>query len=357
MKLHYTKHYDALVKKLIFATSTFRANIYLNDAGYAAIGFDFDLKDKFTLNRVLETLGFDVLGKQLGADALVAERYYMGLLRSAFAHNNGSDLKSLKCVVQNILSARLSDPRYRAYPHFQRASEFKLANEHKGTTVVCAVKKQYETSVDNWLTAFGFDILKTNSHLLSRNTQERAVLVSLAAQHEIGNDNDGSLLGLPLAHALMDNDRAECWYQIRYGLQDNDTPVNQAVVKRRYFESELFGIYDEGTTSDTINREYCKKMYAMYNAHKSVVLQFERRFNHLIPEANAQYGLSGKHSIKTIEQSFALAYNHIRNQPYAAAPINNFVKAYTEYIEDGIEDLVACWAQADDLDYEIALAS
>jgi hypothetical protein len=356
MKLHYTKHYDALVKRLIFGTSPFRANLNLSNAGYAAIGFDFDLSDNFSLNRVLETLGFDVHGKQLGAEALVAERYYMGLLRSAFAHSNGSDLKSLKCVVQNILSARLSDLRYTAYPHFQRTSEFKLANEHKGFAVVCAVMKQHEINVDNWLTAFGFDILKANSHLLSRNTKERAVLVSLAAQHEIGIGNDGSPLGLPLADALMDNDRAECWYQIRYGLQDKEIPVSQTI-KRRYFESDLFGIYDEGITSDTINREHCKKMYAVYNAHKDVILQIERRFNHLIPEANADYGLSGKYAIKTIEQSFALAYNHIRNQPYAAAPINNFVKAYTEYVEDGIEDLVAFWARSDDLDYEIALAS
>ncbi|MGD8569986.1 MAG: hypothetical protein PVJ39_18005 [Gammaproteobacteria bacterium] len=356
MKLHYTKHYDALVKRLIFGSNPFRANLYFNDTGHAAIGFNFDLRDTFTLRRVLEVLGFDVHGKHLGAEALVAERYYMGLLRSAFAPSNGSDLKSLKVVVQNILSARLSDPRYRAYPHFQRTSEFKLSNEHKGLAVVNAVIEQHERTVDNWLTAFGFDILKANSHLLSRNTKERAVLVSLAAQHVIGTNTDGSPLGLPLAHALMDNDRAQCWYQIRYGVQDQDSPSKQ-IIKRRYFESEIFDIYDEGITSDTISREYCKKMYAMYNACKDVILQFERRFNHLIPEANAQYRLSGRYAIKTIEQSFALAYNHIRNRPYAAAPINNFVQAYTEYVEEGIEGLVEFWAQTDDLDYEIALAS
>ena len=202
----------------------------------------------------------------------------------------------------------------------------------------------------------GFNILKANSHLLSRNTRERAVLLSLAAQHVIGANNDGTPLALPLAHALMDNDRPEIWYQIRYGLQDHDTPARH-VTKRRYFESELFGIYDEGISADSINREYCKKMYAMYNTHKDIILQFEKRFNHLIAETNAELGLVGKHAIKTIEQSFNLAYNHVRNRPYASAPINNFVKAYADYVEDGIEELVSFWAQHDDLDYEIAVAS
>ena len=65
-------------------------------------------------------------------------------------------------------------------------------------------------------------------------------------------------------------------------------------------------------------------------------------------------GIKNKYQqIKTLEQSFSVAYNHVRTIPYESPPINNFV----EQMEDGIEDLINFWAQSDDLDHEIALAS
>ena len=352
MKLHYLKEYEALVDKLVFGTRFFQHNLHILPSGSASIGFNFNLQDNFTLNRVLEALGFDVDGKKLSEEALVAERYYIELLRSSFRQCNGSDLNSLKVVVQNILSARHTDKRYENFPQFKRTNEFILKNKDKGFAISYAVTKHYERIVDNWLTAFGFDILKTNSHLLSRNSKERAVLVSLAAQHIIGVEADGTPLNIPLANALIDDDRSEVWFNIRYCLFSNSLP-NKASIKRRYFESELFGLYDESVSTENINREQCKKLYAMYNRHKEQILHFERHYNYLIPEANAELGLMGKQQIKTIEQSFSTAYNHVRTIPYVSPPINNYV----EQVEEGIEDLIDFWAQTDDLEYEIALAS
>lgn len=352
MKLHYVKEYEALVDKLVFGTRFFQHNLHILPSGITSIGFNFNLQDTYTLHRVLEALGFDVDGKKLNAEALVAERYYIGLLRSSFCECNGSDLNSLKVVVQNILSARQADHRYKDFPQFKRTDEFILKSKDKGFAIAYAITKHYERIVDNWLTAFGFDILKTNSHLLSRNSKERAVLVSLAAQHIIGVEADGTPLNLPLANALMDNDRSEVWFTIRYCFF-SDSRLNEAGIKRRYFESEIFSLYDNTVSTENINREQCKKLYAMYNRHKEQILHFERHYNYLIPEANAELGLLGKQQIKTIEQSFSTAYNHVRTIPYVSPPINNYV----EQVEEGIEDLIEFWAQNDDLDYEIALAS
>ncbi|MGD8886588.1 MAG: hypothetical protein PVF34_13265, partial [Gammaproteobacteria bacterium] len=350
------KHYDALIKRLIFGNTPFRGSLYFNNDGVPAIGFNFELNNTITINQVLKALGFDLTGRKLSGEARTAERYYMGLLHSAFNQCNGNDLESLKVVVHNIFNARLSDTRYQHVPHFIRTNAFELSSERKGVAIVCDLLKYHEQTLDNWLTVFGFDILKVNSHLLSRNTRERAALLSLVAQRQIGVDRSGEPKGLSLAHALMEDNRPEAWYQIRYGFMDNPQTAKQAI-KRRYFESELFDIYDEGTGSDNIEHAYCKKMYAMYNGHKDIILDHERRFGYLIAEANTDLGLSGKHTIKTIEQSFSLAYNHIRNQPYASAPINNFVKTYSDYVEDGIEQLSKSWSQPEDLDYEIAMAS
>ncbi|WP_455206467.1 hypothetical protein [Kaarinaea lacus] len=352
MKLHYIKHYEALVSQLIFGSRFFHHSLYISTSGTAAIGFNFNLQDTFTLNRVLEAAGFDVDGKKLSGQALVAERYYIGLLRSAFTHCDGSDLNSLKVVVTNILSARQADSRYQAFPQFKRCDEFTLASKDKGFAITSAVIQHYERIVDNWLTAFGFDILKSNSHLLSRNTKERAVLVSLAAQQVIGVESDGTPRNVTLANALIDDDRGEAWFIIRYCLYDSALP-GKSLIKQRLFESELFDIYDNDVAIDNISREQCKRLYAMYNRHKDRILQFERNYNYLIAQANLELGLTGKHQIKTLEQSFSVAYNHIRTIPYVSPPLNNYVAQ----IEEGLEDLINFWAQQDDLDYEIALAS
>jgi len=352
MKLHYSKNYSELVDQLVFGSRFFQHDLYIATSGYASIGYGFNLRDTFTFNCILDAAGFDVYGKKLSSQAMVAERYYIGLLRSAFTHCDGSDLNSLKVVVANILSARQVDHRYQAFAQFKRCDNITLPSKEKGIDIAFAVTKHYETMVDNWLTAFGFDILKRNSHLLSRNSNERAVLVSLAAQQLIGINSDGSPVGIPLANAFMDDDRGEAWFTIRYCLYENDQP-DLHTIKQRLFESELFGIYDDAVDTNNIERAQCKRLYAMYNRHKEHILHFERDYNHLVSEANLERGLTGKLQIKTLEQSFSVAYNHIRTIPYKSPPINKFVA----HAEEGLEELVDFWARQDDLEHEIALAS
>ena len=149
MKLHYTSHYDALVNRLVFGSRFFHKSLYISASGTAAIGFNFNLQDTFTLNCVLEAAGFDVNGKKLSGHALVAERYYIGMLRSAFTHCDGSDLNSLKVVVDNILSARQADSRYQAFSQFKRCDAFTLPNKDKGIAISHAVINYYERTVDN----------------------------------------------------------------------------------------------------------------------------------------------------------------------------------------------------------------
>ena len=202
MKLHSIDQYDALVKTLLFGDVEFTPELYITSTGVASIGFNFDLQNDRSADRVLEAINFDPQGKFLDGEAYIAERYYIGLLKSAFYHTNGSDLESLKTVVENILSARIEDARYESYPQFTRVSQFKFSNKEKALVICFALTKQYEKIVDDWITSFGFDILKINSHLLSRNSQERAVLVSLAAQNVIGFDEFGTPLSIPLANGV-----------------------------------------------------------------------------------------------------------------------------------------------------------
>lgn len=351
MKLHFIDRYDALVKTLIFGDGKFQPNLYISSAGTASIGFNFDLQNEHTVDRVLEAVNFDPTGKLLTGEALEAEHYYIGLIKSAFYHSKSSDLESLITVVENILTTRREDTRYSAYPQFARNSHFRFLDQSKGHTLCYLLTKKYEKTVDDWITAFGFDILKKNSHLLSRNSEERAVLVSLAAQGLIGFDEFGTPLSIPLANALIDDNRAEAWYQVRYGLSLKTKP-DSATIKRQYFHSEVFGLYDEGVNDKNIDREQCKQIYGMYNLFKEQILFFERTYNHLIAEANEQYRATRQH-IKTLEQSFSIAYNHVRAVPSKTSLMDNYIGA----MEEGMNELVETWSRPDDLDHEIAIAS
>lgn len=351
MKLHFVDRYDALVKTLLFGNSDFEPNLFFSISGNISIGYNFDLQNDHTVDHVLEAINFDPKGKCLNGEALEAEQYYIGLIKSAFYHSKSADLESLYSVIDDILATRREDNSYHQYPRFTRIEHFRLLDKSKAQALCFNLTKHYEKIVDDWITSFGFDILKHNSHLLSRNSHERAVLVSLAAQGILGFDEFGSARCIPLANTLIDDNRSEAWYQIRYGLSLKAKP-DAASIKRQYFHSEVFGLYDEGVNDKNINREQCKQIYAMYNLYKEQILFFERTYNYLIAEANEQYKAT-RQQIKTLEQSFSIAYNFVRNVPKQKP----FAENYVENIQESMNDLVSTWSRDDDLDHEIAIAS
>ena len=351
MKLHFIDRYDALVKSLLFGDTEFKQQLYISTAGTASIGFNFDLQNENTADRVLEAMYFDPQGKLLDGEAYAAERYYIGLLKSAFYHSKSADLESLNMVVENILAARRTDIRYQTCPQFTRIEHFRFPEKDKGMALCYILTKKYEKLVDDWITSFGFDILRRNSHLLSRNSQERAVLVALASQNIIGFDEYGAPRSIPLANTFIDDNRPEAWYQIRYGLSLKNKP-DTASIKRQYLQSEIFGLYDDGVNEKNIERIQCRQLYAMYNLYKEQILFFERNYNYLIAQANEEFKFT-RHRVKTLEQSFSIAYNHVRNTQQHTPLMESYVNA----MEQGINELVDFWSRDDDLEHEIAIAS
>jgi len=352
MKLHFIdRYYDALVKKLLFGDAKFNSSLYINSAGTASIGFNFDLQHEDTVDRILEAINFDPRGKLIDGEAFVAEHYYIGLLKSAFYHSKSADLDSLTTVVDNILAARRQDDRYHTYPKFTRVEHFRLPDSNRALALCHALTRRYEKTVDDWITSFGFDILRHNSHLLSHNSRERAALVSLAAQGVLGVDEFGTPKAIPLANTLIDNNRAETWYQLRYGLSLKSKPDTTSI-KRQYFLSEIFGLYDEGVDTSNIDREQSRQIYSMYNLYKEQILFFERNYNHLIAQANEEFKAFSV-PVKTLQQSFSLVYNYVRSKPAQSTLSDNYIHV----MEEGMNELVDLWSRDDDLDHEIAMAS
>jgi hypothetical protein len=319
MKLHCISdvEYNELVFKLVFQSSKFHSALSISPAGYPTIGYGFNLQDDRALIPVLESLGFDVHGQRLKDDALVAEQYYIDLLRGAFKIINSKDTESLNNVIQSILGARLTDKRYPRCHHYKRIARFVYNDKDAVKHCVKAINKNYEQTVDRWLMAFDLTLVDQNPQLFARKSKERLVLLSLAYQDIIGLKSNKAPLFPALGNAFLMDDRALVWYYIRYCAFSNDASQNEDkplhTVMRRYFEGDLFGLYDEGVTAANITTAQCKQVYNVYHEYRAHIIDHERHFSARIPEANQHFGLCGEQVIKTLEQNFTLAYNHIRN--------------------------------------------
>ena len=97
-----------------------------------------------------------------------------------------------------------------------------------------AIAETFETQVRNW---FGGVVPEDREHI---------ALLSLAYNNIVGERRDaaGNFLGWKspnLRQAMIDGDRAEAWFQIRY---DSNGGASQRVgiAKRRFYESSLFGL-------------------------------------------------------------------------------------------------------------------
>lgn len=166
---------------------------------------------------------------------------------------------------------------------------------------------------------------------LAYNSRREPSVIILGEQVEGFN-----LIGDKLRTALSDDDRAEAWYEIRYGSNRTDVP---GVAKRRYFESELFGLYDDGiTTASDITQEDAEEIYRMYTNHQAKILSTEQLFGggvgvNRIDRANIEFKLFNESIVGTdievlsIENSLKIAADKLETIYVDSAnnPNNNAV--------------------------------
>lgn len=312
MKLHCITDYEynELIYKLVFRNLKFHPSLTVSSAGYPTIGYGFNLQDDKALYPVLESLGFDVNAKQLTGAALEAEQYYMRSMRAAFRMFS-NDTESLNNLIQSILATRLTDRRYLRCHRYKRIARFVYQDKESVKECVKAIIKNFEKIVDRWLLSFDMDIVNRNPQLFARKSRERIVLFSLAYHGIIGIKPNKTPLFPALGNAFLLDNRALAWYYIRYNALNNAID-NRLEVKQRYYESELFGLYDDGVSEENISALHCKQIYSMYREYKEHIMEHEKHNSELITEANQQFGLSGEKSIKTLGQSLVWADRQLK---------------------------------------------
>jgi len=285
MRLHTIDNYQTTARyDFLFFVEGERLHAYVdtaysNGTGIPTIGIGINLREHGRL--ILQALGFDLSGTVLTGAALTAEQDYINQLLNAFNQNypsNNTPSNQALAAFNLILQERASNTVYPGT--FPRAEQFELASSEvsrqllnqvlDGYTVPGKNFPGYESLLDTWLTRTGLSAFQPD--LMNHDNRERLVLLSLAFNSKTyGSNQSGTpwddtglptLLGPKLTYALLNGDRAEAWFEIRYH--------SGGPAARRFLEADTFGIYN----TDPTEVDY-KAAYRTYTRHKAAMDAYE----------------------------------------------------------------------------------
>ncbi|MEW5993497.1 MAG: calcium-binding protein, partial [Candidatus Zixiibacteriota bacterium] len=307
-----TSNYDDERVSILTAFEGDVAWAYLDSEEIVTFGVGLNLRVHGEL--VLDALGFDFGGQYLAGAALTAERRYgFEFVVNRFPRQNytggASATNTAKTTFDAELQRRAQDAvfltydannfvSYDAYLQFRaklvQTTEFRIDDPRVRANLMAQVLDGYtvfnvngssknftgyEDQLDTWLLTADPVLLTapadTVPALLSKDNTDRLALLSLAF------NNAGELLGPNLRNALVTNNRAEAWYEIRYG---SNRGQEIGVAKRRYFEAELFGLYDDPLN---VTESEAYQVYRMLQSHRDNILWYEAEFG-LMPDGQTR---------------------------------------------------------------------
>jgi len=303
MALNYTTegiNYNQLRYDLIRSVEGFYPEAYFDNADnpQPTIGVGFNLNEEPERFARYAELGIG------GADFALRDE-----LDAAILNTQATTNEELQADLDAVL-----DDWANTHPEYDGPTTFTLT-EAQSESVFGVLADAYETNIDNWLA----DI---------PNSRERAVLFSLTYNSVTGPSN---LLGDGLKAGIEDGDRAEAWFQIRYYSNGGSDP---GIAKRRFVESEIFGLYDDGVE---LTDDQARQVYQMYAEHQERILRYEANFGagapayvsgadsgNMVDFANADPGLTAlSGGVSTLEESFQPAYDYL-------------IEHYAESLEAGL---------------------
>lgn len=132
-------------------------------------------------------------------------------------------------------------------------------------------------------------------------TTELIALVDMAFNGGVG------LIGPKLSGALQNGNRAEAWFEIRYD-SNNGSSRSVGLAKRRYYEAELFGLFDD---RNSVLPDEAKQVYRMLQLHRADIFRYETEFG-LLPDGvtrGTNQSANGKTGLELANEPGALALN------------------------------------------------
>jgi len=281
------------------------------------LGFDLNTGSPDLKRRVLLAMGLVDPATIQDATALTIELGYWDRLTSAF---NGSDASVLSAIMAER-AANTNAAYVAAMAQYTRRPQFAFNSENEIRAVYNAVAEtDYLAKI-----YIGYPELQSSPGFAS--SKERLVLGSL-----VWNGGTG-LLGKRLGAAIQNNDRAEAWYEIRYNSNSlakdyitkgviDPKGIDKGLARRRYAESEIFGLYDDITN---VSETDAKSVYRAFTRHRDYIKKYESAYGgipdgatesrgDMVARANA-YGLmvdGWPVIVGTLQSELTQATNYLR---------------------------------------------
>ena len=204
--------------------------------GSIAIGYGYDLlvRDNAAINQFFTRMGLPTLST---ADAT--------LLDQARASVNAGT--ATQTYLRDDVAGQLT---------------LSLANEPVAANLLITRLNDFETALDEALIVHG--------HLA--DSKERIAVISLL--YTMAEPTSNSILNaIPnTINAILNDNRAEAWYEIRYGSNADGDHAS-----RRYSEGDLFGLYDNGGTGTSTEAE-AKEIMRMWTRHSAAINAYETTY-------------------------------------------------------------------------------
>lgn len=241
---------------------------YLDTKGIPSVGIGFNLRAGTVRTAVFQAMGINAQDPRLAGNAAaqVAEQGYINQLTAAVQATYANDA-ALQQALNNILIARSIDPLLAGQAYIASRNSFEMQPQEIRTTFDQIIP-DYENLVDQWVPGIP-------------TSNERLALVSLAYNNLVGFNVDGSFKSANLRQAILADNRAEAWYQIRYGSNGGQSP-SRGIANRRYAESDLFGLYKGPDQNNaTPDQAEAISIMRMYTTHRDQIRAYESEFSPL----------------------------------------------------------------------------
>ena len=237
---------------------------YLDTTGNSSVGIGFNLRGNPDVrDEVFRRMEIDPNASGLSAAQQAAELGYLNQLNAA-ASGSYTSTAAVKKAFDDIMAARANNPLFAGISRITSLTTFTMTDPQMQAVFPVAAL-QAEIKVDAWLAG----ILPSN---------ERIALVSLAYNNLIGVNANGTFKSPTLRQAIIDDNRAEAWYQIRYASNGGLSRITsgEGIANRRIAESNLFSLYDNPGLG--VSEAEAKEVLRMYTTHRDAILDYESRF-------------------------------------------------------------------------------
>lgn len=270
---------------------------YLDSMNLPTIGLGMKLEDEVSGKAVIDRILNENKSILLSAEGQLQEIHYKRQIEAIIkdtslisSHNN----ETLQYKLDSIMMERAHNPII-TYPNKRLTFAFTNDNEIKET--FNSIAEKYELRITNKLKNIPLSM-------------ERAVLFSLAY-------NNHNLIGPNLIKAIENGNRAEAFCQIRY-YSNGGKSKSDGIAKIRYYESQLFGLFDNVTD---ISTEEIQQISDMLDKHKQHIDEYDNKYSAQICAANRDYRTS---CVQALNDSLEISHNNaaLRISPSHSAKLS-----------------------------------